>query len=386
MIKSLFKNNGVLLALLLLVLLFQMTRWGSYLFAAFILFAALSKIWYKIDRNTLFLVLFSISLVLICPKINLSTFGFICLLGPSTFYLLGRTMARKSMSDDNQIILLILLVIVAGSFLMWVSVLNSIRTSGSLIVDAGDVGRMLNVEGGEALSATLFGLIASMGISGLGIVFGYDNKKQLLPWFFFTCFILSLLTTFFLINRTAVVVGLIVLMLMMVYRSNNSVLRLVSMLVMLIIVGYAIYSAELIDQQVISAYASRMDEDTEGGGDRFWRWGDALVRMFKYPLGWINRPAPYSYVHNLWLDVARMAGLFPFVFLLIPTITSLRNTFRLFQRKDSNLSVVTISLYSCMFIASFMEPVIEGCIYFFLLFCWLWGIEQEIVRRKLFPN
>lgn len=386
MIKSLFKNNGTILVLLLLVLLFQMTRWGSYLFAIFIILAALSGIWNKFDRSALFLAFFSITLVVFCPDIKLSTFEFICLLGPCTFYLLGRRMAWKSQNDENQIILLILLVIVAESFLMWRSMLNNIFTSRSLIIDVSEMGRMLSVEGGEVIKATLFGLIASMGISGLGIVFGYDNRKQFVPWLFFLCFVLSLLTTFYLINRTAIVVGLITLMLVTLYRANNNVFRLVFMLVLQAGIGYAIFSSGLIDQQIISAYSLRMGDDMVTGGDRFWRWGDALVRMFKYPLGWINQHAPYNYVHNLWLDVARMGGIFPFVFLLIPTIASLRNTFRLFKRKNSNLSVVIVSLYSCMFIASFMEPVIEGCVYFFLLFCWLWGIEQELVRNNTRAN
>ena len=386
MVKALFKNNGILLPLLLLVLLFQMTRWGSYLFAVFIILAAISRIWSKVDSNTLWLLLFSVSLVILCPEIKLSTFGFICLLGPCTFYSLGRTMTRKSFYDEQKIILLILLVIVAESVLMWGSVLRNIFTSGSLIIDVSDMGRMLSVEGGEAITATLFGLVASMGISGLGTLFGYDNRKQLMPWLFFICFVLSLLTTFYLINRTAIVVGLIALALIVIYKSNNNVLRLVFLVVVLAIIGYAIYSSGFIDQQVIAAYSMRMDEDAGTGGDRFWRWGDAVVRMFKYPLGWINENAPYSYVHNLWLDVARMAGVFPFVFLLIPTISSLRNAYRLFRNKNSNLSVVILSLYASMFVASFMEPVIEGCIYFFLLFCWLWGIEKEFVNKKVVTN
>lgn len=382
MIKTLFKNNGILLALLILVLLFQMTRLASYIFAIFIIIAAISKIWKEVDSNTLFLALFSVSLVLLCPQIKLSTFAFICLLGPCTFYSLGRTMARKSLLVENQIILLMLLVIVAESLLMWGRVMNNIYTSASLIINVGDYGRMLSVEGGDVIAATLFGLVASMGISGLGIIFGYNNRKQLVPWLFFLCFVLSLLTTFYLINRTAIVVGLIALMLVTFYKSNNNVFHFVLMLALLAIIGYAIFSGGLIDQQVVSAYSLRMDEDTVTGGDRFWRWGDAFVRMFKYPMGWINERTPYNYVHNMWLDVARMGGIIPFVFLLIPTITSLRNTYYLFKIKNNNLSVVIISLYTCMFIASFMEPVIEGCVYFFLLFCWLWGMEQGIVRKK----
>ncbi len=381
---TLFKKHGILLAFLLLTLLFQMTRWGSYLFAFFIICAMVSKIWKKIDSNTLSLVLFSVFLVLLCPVIKTSTFGFICLFGPCTFYSLGRTMARKSLFEENQTILLILLIIVAESLLVWGSVLNNIFTSGSLIIDKSDYGRMLSVEGGELITGTLIGLVASMGISGLGILIGFDSRKQLIPWLFFLCFVLSLLTTFYLINRTAIVVGLMAMLVAILYRSSNNVFRLVLMLVMSIIIGYAIFFTGLIDQQVISAYSSRFGEDAVTGGDRFWRWGDALVRMFKYPLGWINQYAPYNYVHNLWLDVARMGGVFPFVFLLIPTIASLRNTYRIFKRKNSNLSVVIISVYSCMFVASLMEPVIEGCVYYFLLFCWMWGIEQEIVGENAF--
>lgn len=383
MVKTLFKNNGILLPLMLLALLLQMTRWGFYVFAIFILLAAASKIWNRIDGNTLFLILFSVSLVILCPKLGLSTFGLICLLGPCTFYSLGRTMVRKSLYNEQLIILLILFVIIADSFLMWMSVMSNIYTSGSLITDVSGMGRMLSVIGGEVITATLFGLVASMGISGLGTVFGYDNRKQLMPWLFFLCFVLSLLTTFYLINRTAIVVGLIALMVITFYKSNNNVFRLVFMLILLAFIGYAVFYGGLIDQQVVSAYSMRIDQDTVTGGDRFWRWGDAFVRMFRYPMGWINEHAPYNYVHNLWLDVARMGGIIPFVFLLIPTITSLSNTFRLFKRKSSNLSVVIISLYSCMFVAAFMEPVIEGCIFFFLLFCWLWGIEQEVVRNNI---
>lgn len=291
-------------------------------------------------------------------------------------------MVKKNYSDENHLILLILFVIVAESLLMWGSVLNNIYSYRTFIIDVSDRGRMLSVEGGEVITATLFGLIASMGISGLGITVGYSDRRHLVPWLFFICFVLSLMTTFYLINRTAIVVGLISLALVIIYKSNNNIFRLFFSLIVLAIIGYSVFSVGLINQQVISAYSSRGYEDIMSGGDRFWRWGDAFVKMLKYPFGWINEYTPYNYVHNMWLDVARMGGIIPFVFLLIPTITSLRNTYRLFTIKNNNLFVVIIVLYTCMFIAAFMEPVIEGCIYFFLLFCWLWGIEQEIVIKK----
>ena len=133
---------------------------------------------------------------------------------------------------------------------------------------------------------------------------------------------------------------------------------------------------EILPSEFAESYAQR--ESLTEGGDRTWRWIDAIKRLFYMPFGWVaDGSAPYIYVHNTWLDIARDAGLFPFLFFLLPTIQSIKTGRRLVKIRDNNLCLCLIILYACVFLAFFIEPVLESNIFHIMLFTWLWGVMKE---------
>lgn len=145
----------------------------------------------------------------------------------------------------------------------------------------------------------------------------------------------------------------------------------------IIVIVYALIKTNVIPHEVIAAYEFRNEESTQLGmsaaGGRGNRWLDAITRILYMPFGWYHKESltGYGYVHNWWLDVGRCVGIIPFILLLIPTIISIKNCFLLFKEKKSNVNLILITLNASLFLATLVEPVMEGSVmiaYFYFLF------------------
>ena len=135
------------------------------------------------------------------------------------------------------------------------------------------------------------------------------------------------------------------------------------------------------------AYELRSETEQGAGGDRLWRWADAIKRLFTNPLGWSKAPAVgYDYVHNMWLDIARVGGLLPFITFLVATIQILVVQLKLFKIKDDDMVVILLSLFIAVSSASAIEPVIEASPAFFVLSISFWGMSKEYLdeSRKVY--
>lgn len=344
---------------------------------------------FLVDNSAIFLLLFSIGFNVFFPDNPIfSTYVITSLTAPVLFYLFGKYQVFNIV-EYSDILKIIFYFTILYCLYLYISTIWDIYSGAPLLLPAR---KMIALDGGE-LSATLIGLVVTIGFTGIGALL-FLNKQCFS--IIYLCFLLSLvfafLTTIHLINRTGIVISFMLLIVVFIYKYGFKVSRIIVFIVLTLLFAYIMLHFNLIDEEIIAVYRYRMESAEvtgEGaGGDRIWRWGDALIKIIVYPFGWINNNATYNnYVHNLWLDVARQTGIFPFLFILYPTISSMQNVLNLFFKTHDVISGLLICLFFCFFMASMVEPVMEGFPYSFYCFCWLFGvIKQWNCHKRFFVN
>ena len=109
-------------------------------------------------------------------------------------------------------------------------------------------------------------------------------------------------------------------------------------------------------------------------------WLMSIGNITKKPFGWENSEVEYA--NNLWLDVDRIAGIIPFIFLCIFTISCIYLINKTIKVSPTNLYFnITILVFFTGFMAVFfVEPIIEGMYSLFLIFCFFIGILSSYVK------
>ncbi len=109
---------------------------------------------------------------------------------------------------------------------------------------------------------------------------------------------------------------------------------------------------------------------------------DSIARvmslLIEYPYG----NMPVTYAHNMWLDVARVAGIIPMIWLIIYTICVIRTLSRLLKNPYiSNKAKSLIGTLTIGLLISFtVEPVIAGRPFNFMFFCLINGMCAALSR------
>ena len=86
------------------------------------------------------------------------------------------------------------------------------------------------------------------------------------------------------------------------------------------------------------------------------------------------------YAHNYWLDTARTAGLLPFFFLVLLTIKHVKLTIRLIKLMDWGLIRSLLIICNIGFLLTFfVEPVMEGNMYYVFLFFVFMGLTKQLI-------
>lgn len=385
-IVSAFKSEGVIFVIFLLALLFQLTDNGIYPIMALSVGLCFLAFTNKtlVDGTSILLLVFSFLLIVFTPGFKSGAFIITTLFGPFSFYLYGKYLVHRAKGDRATLCVVVLLIVISFSLLFWRAVVHAL-VSGT----QDYASRILVLEGNsQELAATLFGLIASLGLSGLAIfVGGKSRRSNIAIWLFLLAFILSFLGTTTLVNRSGLVLPIIPLVVIILYNERGHFSRSLLILAVIVVIGVLLYNNFIVDSEVIRAYELRSETAQGAGGDRFWRWADAIKRLFSNPMGWKDdSTVGYTYVHNLWLDIARMGGVLPFIFFLIATIQIAGVQLELFKIKNDDLVVILLSLFVSVSSASAIEPVIEGSPAFFILSLSFWGMSKEYLleyRRSL---
>lgn len=292
------------------------------------------------------------------------------------FYCFGRYIVDV-LENKNQIFIIILAVIALYSCELYISTVESVISTGSLV----NTSRLFYIDGdeGRKLTATLVGLGVSLGFIGLPMSILYKDKK-IVRGIFIIVFLLSLVTTIHLVNRTGIVICVLTFVITLLYYHRTNIRQLLVALILSLAVYLILQKLGIINQEVFDAYAARNEMDILTGGGRTERWSYALKQLFLAPLGWAeNSGTTEIYVHNMWLDIAKVTGLIPFILLSLCTLFSFHDLSKLLRIKRDTIVAMLLSLNVCFFCSCFVEPLYGG-LYFFL-YVMLWGIQKQYLVR-----
>lgn len=378
----LFKYKILLLAFFV-VLVTSLWSNNIYLLFAFSIICWITipqKKWW--DGMSISLFIFSIFyglMLIINGKVNSIANLFSYMIAPVAFYRFGRQ-SMKIFKEDNlrQKFLIFSILLYLGYFLLLifkdiaiVGIVNSTR------VLLGDIGN------DHAIAATLYGLMASIGIGCIAAIF-VKKENFWIRLEFIILALLSMLCVIHLVNRTGVVVLVICLAISFFVSTKFNVSKMVGRLFILLMLGFVVIQIGLVDQSVLDAYAQREENsayDASSMGGRSEMWLSAIGSLFTSPFGW--EPVGYTFAHNMWLDIARMAGLLAFIPFLIATILHGKNLLKLFRnRYITNFTAIIISINVAMLLSSFVEPVIEGSLLFFCILMMIWGITKSLAMEN----
>lgn len=384
-IRFILKQEGVLLSLLYYSLLYNVMLPLStptvILFCLVFIFMGF-KASKQIDNIGLLILLYSITFIFGLyyndSLHELSSF-LLYSIPPVIFYCFGRFTIDR-LRQGNFILMFVVLTIIFFSGYIYILTISNIVSSGSMI----NMTRELSSEGDASVAgATLIGLNVSLGMIGLPLFLFIDKKNKLIRYSGFFCFVLSMISVVFLVNRTGIVVALNVLIVSTVYYNRHRFAKIILYLVLFVIIYFLLTRCGILSQEILDAYTER-NVDLDSGGDRFWRWGDALGKIFSYPMGWAKTAGTFhSYVHNMWLDVARSAGVLPFLLLFALTIKSLSDMFTLLNQSGDDVALCFLILNVCILTTSMVEPVMEGAPLYLYLYLMIIGMQRQycIIKR-----
>jgi hypothetical protein len=296
------------------------------------------------------------------------------------FYILGRFLVIRIRKPIHLILLLILLLI-CYQLEVYTSFLDNYFSGNAPMSDK----RVFYLGGDEnrVLTATLVGLnisVSMVGLSSFIILKGYPKLRVLC----LVLFLMAVFTTTYLLNRTALVISIITTLIVLIYFYRQNKAALIIIISGILIASSIVYKMGWISSDILVAYEER-NFDLNTAGQRVPMWLNAFKEIFEHPLGWGEVVSSDNYyAHNMWLDIARVTGILPFLSLLWVSIKALMIQLRLFRIKADHFVAVSTGLNMCFLLSCFVEPVYGGL----HLFLWtmLWGMQEQYysdVRKGL---
>lgn len=371
------------MAIFLGVLLTSLWPFNIYLLVLFSLltyiFLPISKYW---DVTTITLLLFSVFYSLMAVLTSQYGSGFILLsylLAPVAFYRLGKWMMSQFVEETIRLKLLICIIAcyLLSLFVLTfkdIALVGIVNLSREMVGDQNDT---------NSLAATLYGLMASVGIGCIAALFTKGQNFALRIGYVILS-LLSVLVVIHLINRTGIVVFVCSLIVSVVISTKLNIFKSLPFLILVGFITFLVVNADGgIVGEMVEAYQQREMSSTHDAtqlGGRSAIWADALSKLLTHPLGWERT----HYAHNLWLDIARVAGWFSLLLFFIPTINWCRDCLCIVRKNATPFILLMISINLSMFLASFVEPVIDGSILFFALFMMIWGVTASLSKEKEF--
>lgn len=381
-ILSVFRKGGHSLFLLALVLFFSSSPKSIY----FLILFAVSQIPFLIRCNNVAhiipMLLFSLTYCLfwaVSGTVSSYAVLFAILICPTMFYLFGEFLGAK-LNYTKELPVALLILISSMLFVVFLTTISNIYRVGFVSVDR----QLIFEDQANHSNATVWGLLVSPALGFLAMPFLINKRaNRILPVSYAILTILALLTVIHVVNRGGLLIALVAMFISLYvkfHKKNKIVFILGSVLITLIVV----YLVSL-EGSVIDAYSARMD--IESDGERFVRWLYGIKCLFTQPLGWNDVSTGHVYyMHNLWLDVARVSGIIPFFFLMIPTLVSLKGVFTLYKHSNSGTTIILISLYVTTFLSCFMEPALEAKPVVVFWFIFVWGVISGVLKNNSFWN
>ncbi len=158
-------------------------------------------------------------------------------------------------------------------------------------------------------------------------------------------------------------------------RSGLSVL-----LICILAVTASFFGQEIWETLPMDVFAERFSgRDPSLWKDPRWeKWAAVISMIPRYPFGGM----PCSWAHNLYLDVARIAGILPMTFCILFTVFAAVTAFGLSRRSilTEKEYLLGIMLISFLLLSFLIEPTMEAKPYIFMAYCFVAGMNRFFYR------
>jgi hypothetical protein len=346
----------------------------------------------NIDVNVFYLFLFTLSYELLSSvRYDYVDKGIVAIISnvfvPSLLYLVGKYV---SVNNKNHQILVFFMFFVTFSFSLIpiISILLQIRENGFI---EGTRSMYLIWDQSFEISATGLGAYFTLNMASIGLINAKKNTKTERNIFIgiTVLFVLALVCVLRLGSRTQLVLaGVSLLGTFLLNFRQSSFLKKILFIASLS--GLTFYLVNNFDENadVMKFYSDRLNEEEVGigsAGGRTERWMSALESIITNPFGWeLSR---FGYAHNLWLDVARVAGVVPFIALVLFTFSSIQTWLKSLKilKNDLFLRSYILIYFTSIILLFNVEPIMEGMYLLFLLFCMfvglISGLNSKIIKK-----
>ncbi len=345
----------------------------------------------KMSTQVVLLFLFSLS-YFICYWYNYSA-GFSDILKlfffPWTAYIFGSTYTRDSESRSP---LLVLIFTIAGGLLLH-GALNMISYRFFHRVDERHARLAYDIWRRGYISVTTQGLLFLIPIGvATGLLFSKNRK-----WMVLACLILIIAAynaimqayrTFFVILGL-LLIGVFLYMLLSSSISTKrkiSIIFAVGLLILLCVIIWSFNIAGFRSRITSTRLYQRMTHgDIINAGGRVLIWKSFFKTWLMHPFGGekIALYRNHDFVHNFWLDIYRVAGVFPFIFSIIANVNDLVVQRRYARVSTDRHTVIIIRCCTAAVILGFMvEPVYIANPYVYYCYLIIQGGIWGTMRRK----
>lgn len=248
-------------------------------------------------------------------------------------------------------------------------------------------GLLIDFWSGSYWSATGSGFLNTMIFSLLIYFFILEERK----WAKISAMILTLVCALYVLmlgNRTQIVILIAVAIgigtIYLIERGNwDSVARAFIGCCSIIVTFTVCYYfnwfglSDLIDNSNLMSRFVEAREMNRSNSARITQLIAGLKNLYQHPFG---RQKAQGYYHNMWLDISRIAGIIPMIFMLIYNGITFRNVVSMFRDKQIDIGTryVMLSVYMGCLLNFFVEPILEGLVRFFLAFCVINGITESL--------
>lgn len=240
-------------------------------------------------------------------------------------------------------------------------------------------------------SATLQATMLTM-IMGTSFFSLFCVKKRLYKIILGICIILSLCYDMVLATRTLLVVSIIsfvVSWIIFINSKENKKYLFKSIIILLVFIEIItiIFVTNLggirekIEDSNLVKRINRTDT-INSDKSRVNTFFLSIKTIFDYPFGGNNdKIGNLKYSHNMWLDVAKEAGIIPFLLLCLFFIINLRNLIKIIlnKKEDLNIKILLVGLYVAVLLNLSVEPILQGEPLFLIMFCMIMGMVDTKV-------
>lgn len=353
---------------------------------------------YPVPKGQLFVLLFAMSTYFFVFRKNNSVMPYhyvVYFVGPILFYYAGMYFMMLEKKNYREFFFDVLLVAsLGGSLYACLCIINkqlNLELYNQLFEEAGIIAMMrerymLNIWSDELIHPTNLNSYCVFSIINLYPAYRFEKRKRQKVLFYFAG-----LMGVFVCLKTATRSNLLFLALSIVFTilftlkkmdfSDIKIERKKMFLVIAAVLLLLLLADQLVNILQDSALGQRIqNENASLENGRFERMYTVFSQLLNYPFG----NMPFGHAHNMWLDVARVSGVIPMIFMILYTCGTVISCLKLSVKKiPMDIRVWAQTIICVMFLTFQIEPVLEGRPYVFMLFCFLAGMIKIMEKKKV---